>query len=1180
MHMRGAIFFCLWMIWGGAITSSGLLAQQTVILQGGVNGYQGAQDAHILADKPDHNTGAETFLELTGNGAMSDAKFALLRFDLSHLPRSLKIDQAVLQLYLVQRRTEQSVAKTLAVYRVMKPWGEGQGDDPDGYDGRPARTGECSWLAARQGSQLWDLPGANGVPADRQKIPVDSLVVPPDMATGQWLQWDLTSLVQFWLIHPDSNMGMVVRETVPARGTGILDVASREYFPEHFRPVLKLTTRAEARLMLETAQLEETVNALRVRLPFWGDDNGNGQVFLRYRPENGDWSPEQSLQRGNFHFQAVLAALQADQTYEIEIRATDADGVVGPNPQHFTHVRLKTPKMVPLAFTVQPTGIHRVISELLFQGDVNQNGRVDLWYRPRGEGDWIPVGIMARGDSLFRKTIYGLQENTVYEVQARIMDPDGVDGQAVWTTSVTTLAAAAAVYLDSLWQKGFRLISGEFEVYYEAGHYDDYIVISPLNNTERALATRILNAPSLNLTAAHALKTVTVDQNDDSIAIRLEAERSWGQLAGQVVAYRDAPGLLRFVGQVQAHSSQPMDQSAREFRFYHRGREEWVAASPQVFASQVPLATGFTYLVDRGGTNATILYVQNFSRLNPYFERLRVNPREVVQASQRDFGYLRAVNVNQTFPNQPLIVTDAFLKLYPDQPRSEDDIMLRYLEGLTQVLKRISVPPVMTINWQEIARKSARDLKDPACWVQLDGMPFLRAYVDIARFNSAEMIAQLDVLVPLKRYENLFGELSDLDEILSATLPYFFNRQYQTIVNDYPNEGITEGDSWYTMQLHMGLSALAKMGDSTARNLLLQSIPAVIDLAHNVNYEFPVKFAYAGNQPLYGSEPDAVGGYAYLMLDMFELTGDSTYLQEAMNGISRFEGKGFDLMYEVHMSAIGAAACARLFAMTGDSRYLNLSYVALANIFRLTWMWECDYGYGKYYQTFMGLSPMKHSAVITPKEQYETVLYLLEYSQLVGKIVPEFVGQLIQTFVEQSQAILYYTYPPHLPLDVVHTDTARYGSLNHPELYIPLEDLREGWEKSGQIGQEIYGAGTAFAMATVENLVKIAGAEAPKNHREKPLYLRGPFPNPFNDTTEFVVQIRDPYPRAHFVELKIFNILGQEVFRKRLPVTASTTVRFLWQGMNAQKVRVASGIYFYRIAYGQVRQFGKLMLVR
>ncbi len=1170
-----------WAVLLGGMTMCGVLsAQQTVRLQDNVEGYRGARDAHILADKPDNNTGAENLLEITGNGGMEDAKFALLRFDLSHLPRSLEISRAVLQLYLVQRRTEQTVAKTLAVYRLRKSWGEGQGDDPGGVDGRPALEGECTWTAARQDEMLWAAPGADGVPQDRDGQPLDSLTVTPDFSTGQWLEWHITPLVQFWLAHPDSNFGLVVREPRPVPGTGILDVASREYFPEYFRPVLKLVTRAENQLVVEPARLEVSLSAIKVMVPFWGDDNTNGEARLRYREEQGDWSAEQPMQRAAFAFRYQLTGLSPDRYYDIEIRFDDPDGVRGSSPQRLTGIRLPTPVIQPLAFRAWARGIDRVVGRLRFQGDVNENAQVQLWYRPRGEGDWIPRGYMNRGDSLFQQTIYGLHPNTAYELRAHIVDPDGVDGDSLWTTGVTTPDAAGAVYLDTLWQKGFRLVSGDFVVTYEAGKWEDYILIYPHGDGEAALATRILNAPSLNLTAADHLQQIDGIQAGDSIVLRLQARRSWGQMEGRVVAYRNQPGLLRFQGRVEAQGQLAIEQAAREFRFYHRGRREWVAAYPQVFAEQVPLATGFTYLHDRHGTKATIFYFQNFTRLNDYFDYLKTSPREVVKTTERDFGYLAAVDVNRFYPNRPLILTDALVQLYSGGPAGEDEIMLRYLEALSRVLGMIAQPGLKTVNWQEIAQKSARDLMDPSCWVQLNGRPFLRAYVDISRFNSAEMIAQLDVLVPLKRYENLFGELSDLDDILSQTLPFFFNTRYQTIVNDYPNEGITEGDSWYTMQLHMGLAALARMGDSTARRLLMRSLPAVIDLAHNVNYEFPVKFLYAGNQPKYGSEPDAVGGYAYLMLDVFELTGDSTYLQEAMRGISHFEGKGFDLMYEVHMSAIGAAACARLYALTKDPYYLNLSYIALANIFRLTWMWECEYGYGKYYQTFMGLSPMKHSAVITPKEQYETVLYLLEYSQFVGGVIPEFIQQLIRSFVEHSQAVLYYTYPPHLPLEVVHTDSARYGSWNHPELYIPLEDLREGWEKSGQIGQEIYGAGTAFAMATVENLVKIARSDHPSPDRSYDWILRGPYPNPFNETTEFIVQPVGGKSQNRFVELKIFNILGQEVYRRRMALTDRKHLRLLWQGRNTQNIPVASGVYFYRVTLGQTSRYGKLMLVR
>jgi hypothetical protein len=51
-----------------------LRAQSQIILQQGMQGYVGCEDAHILIDKPTHNTGAAEGLELTGNGWCSDAK--------------------------------------------------------------------------------------------------------------------------------------------------------------------------------------------------------------------------------------------------------------------------------------------------------------------------------------------------------------------------------------------------------------------------------------------------------------------------------------------------------------------------------------------------------------------------------------------------------------------------------------------------------------------------------------------------------------------------------------------------------------------------------------------------------------------------------------------------------------------------------------------------------------------------------------------------------------------------------------------------------------------------------------------------------------------------------------------------------------------------------------------------
>ena len=58
----------------------------------------------------------------------------------------------------------------------------------------------------------------------------------------------------------------------------------------------------------------------------------------------------------------------------------------------------------------------------------------------------------------------------------------------------------------------------------------------------------------------------------------------------------------------------------------------------------------------------------------------------------------------------------------------------------------------------------------------------------------------------------------------------------------------------------------------------------------------------------------------------------------------------------------------------------------------------------------------------------------------------------------------WFYYPDALPLDVV-AEKARNGRIERT-LAIPVEDLHEGWETSGQVGQEVYGAGLALVYAT------------------------------------------------------------------------------------------------------------------
>jgi len=57
-----------------------------------------------------------------------------------------------------------------------------------------------------------------------------------------------------------------------------------------------------------------------------------------------------------------------------------------------------------------------------------------------------------------------------------------------------------------------------------------------------------------------------------------------------------------------------------------------------------------------------------------------------------------------------------------------------------------------------------------------------------------------------------------------------------------------------------------------------------------------------------------------------------------------------------------------------------------------------------------------------------------------------------------------YYYPPRLPREVLaEREDVKTGEVD-PNLWIALEDLRDGWDRSGQVGQEVYGAGIAFGV--------------------------------------------------------------------------------------------------------------------
>ncbi|HSJ52904.1 MAG TPA: hypothetical protein VLC52_04085, partial [Anaerolineae bacterium] len=83
--------------------------------------------------------------------------------------------------------------------------------------------------------------------------------------------------------------------------------------------------------------------------------------------------------------------------------------------------------------------------------------------------------------------------------------------------------------------------------------------------------------------------------------------------------------------------------------------------------------------------------------------------------------------------------------------------------------------------------------------------------------------------------------------------------------------------------------------------------------------------------------------------------------------------------------------------------------------------------------------------------------------------------KLMAEFVKNTLLTIPLSLPPFLPPGTATEHPAAYETVseNDLSLFIPLEDLRDGWDMNGAIGQQVYGAGLAPTLAALA-LVQVA----------------------------------------------------------------------------------------------------------
>jgi hypothetical protein len=84
------------------------------------------------------------------------------------------------------------------------------------------------------------------------------------------------------------------------------------------------------------------------------------------------------------------------------------------------------------------------------------------------------------------------------------------------------------------------------------------------------------------------------------------------------------------------------------------------------------------------------------------------------------------------------------------------------------------------------------------------------------------------------------------------------------------------------------------------------------------------------------------------------------------------------------------------------------------------------------------------------------------------------------------------------------------------------------------------------------------------------------YPNPFNPYTKIEYSL----PKDSYVELKIFNILGQEVKTLVSQRQSQGIYSIEWDGKTDNGINVVSGLYLYRLQAGKYVSTKKMLIIK
>lgn len=584
------------------------------------------------------------------------------------------------------------------------------------------------------------------------------------------------------------------------------------------------------------------------------------------------------------------------------------------------------------------------------------------------------------------------------------------------------------------------------------------------------------NAGGLALRAAHLTSDFTCEKEDakEGETARLRVTSVLGEHRIVFRTSGDALEHLRMTVDFTPAAPMLMPFLPRDL-YPLDGRGDPLATSGCIEAGQRGLNVGIVYFRVEEPAFGNILYFQNLTAMNDYFRATGTIPDGVVGGTWPELGYLLPTASQKEAPEKapmpagvPMTLSDAILVFRHDAPPHERESARQFLQMLGVAYKMLDLPPTDYRDWIGRAERTLHDLDHaPAATIRHYGHRYVHPYT---ASEYPDVMVQMSLISAIHDWGRWCGTPHPLEAEFKAGLGKFYDPELKTLRRYLPNVGDDKDadavDSWYLYHPLLNLGHLALDGDEEARALFLKSIDYGIKAARHFDYKWPIQYKITDFSVITDTAADGrgqtdVGGvYAWVMLQAFELTGDKRFLDEARAAIDAAIGLRFNINYQANLTAWGAAACMRLWRITGRQVYLEQSYVYLGSFFHNCEIWESQIGLAEHYRTFLGVTCLHDAAYMAIYECFDS------YLDDSGPDLEPAARMLIAEFCRYTLDRAWYYYPDALPPEVLSPKQREGNGYIDRTLCFPLEDLYPNGQPAGQVGQEIYGAGAAFIFAT------------------------------------------------------------------------------------------------------------------